>query len=156
MGIIIAVDQAKVTGVAVFNDQRLIKYCLIESTCKSYDDVIFEICDKVQQLITFYKPDKVLFEDVAKQSNSNVHKKLSMLLGALIHLCHQNLVQYDIIHSATWRSVLPKSNSKGKKLKREELKKLSMELVKERYDVDVVDDIADAICMGLYYIERGA
>ena len=154
MSVIISLDQAKVTGVAVFNNKKLIKHTSINSNEDDYEKVIFDIAEKVQYLIDEYKPEIILFEDVAKQTNSATHKKLSMLLGALILLCNINQVKYKIIHSSTWRSIIRKHIEVSKKrLNRTEWKSLSKQLVKDKYNLTVKDDISDAICMGLYYIE---
>ena len=41
----------------------------------------------------------------------------------------------------------------GKGIKRDELKKKSQFLVKNIYNIDVNDDISDAICIGIAYIK---
>lgn len=157
MSIIISLDQAKVTGVAVFDNKKLIKHTSINSNEDDYEKVIFDIAEKVQSLIDEHEPEIILLEDVANQTNSATHKKLSMLLGALILLCNINQVKYKIIHSSTWRSIIRKHIEVSKKrLKRTEWKSLSKQLVKDKYNLTVKDDISDAICMGLYYIESGS
>ena len=157
MSVIISLDQAKVTGVAVFDDKKLIKHTSINSNEDDYEKVIFDIAEKVQSLIDKHEPEIILLEDVANQTNSATHKKLSMLLGALILLCNINQVKYKIIHSSTWRSIIRKHIEVSKKrLNRTEWKSLSKQLVKDKYNLAVKDDISDAICMGLYYIESGS
>lgn len=157
MSIIISLDQAKVTGVAVFDSKKLIKHTSINSNEDDYEKVIFDIAEKVQSLIDKHEPEIILLEDVANQTNSATHKKLSMLLGALILLCNINQVKYKIIHSSTWRNIIRKHIEVSKKrLNRTEWKSLSKQLVKDKYNLTVKDDISDAICMGLYYIESGS
>ena len=43
MSVIISLDQAKVTGVAVFDNKKLIKHTSINSNEDDYEKVIFDI-----------------------------------------------------------------------------------------------------------------
>ena len=73
MSIIISLDQAKVTGVAVFDNKKLIKHTSINSNEDDYEKVIFDIAEKVQSLIDKHEPEIILLEDVANQTNSATH-----------------------------------------------------------------------------------
>ena len=42
----------------------------------------------------------------------------------------------------------------GRGIKRENLKKASIELVKNTFNMQVNDDVSDAICIGMAYIKQ--
>lgn len=48
-----------------------------------------------------------------------------------------------------WRAVCKIKTGPG--IKRDTLKKASQKLIKDTYNIDVNDDISDAICIGLSY-----
>lgn len=155
--IVLSVDQAKTTGWAIFDNEELIDYGCIRSKFNNYCDVSFHVCTHINALIDKYNPDIVLFEDVANQSNSLTHKNLSMLLGFLVCSCLYRQKDYRIIHSSSWRKILrdniEQPRAKSVRLQRKELKDMSKKYVNVRCGVEVSDDIADAINMGLYYLE---
>ena len=74
--IILALDQAKKTGVAIFNDSELIYHDLIQSKFERYEDVIIDISNKLSNLINKYHPDIVLLEDVQSMQNQKTYKDL--------------------------------------------------------------------------------
>lgn len=153
--IILALDQAKKTGVAVFKDSELIHHDLVQSKFEKYEDVIIDINDKISRLINKYHPDIVLLEDVQSIQNQKTFKDLSMLLGSLIATCHFKNVNYEVISCNTWRKVL-KNNLPyhGKKKQRSEWKQAAQDYVKLKFDLNLNNDTAEAICIALYFIER--
>mgnify|MGYP005610602437 CR=1 FL=1 len=153
--IVLALDQAKKTGVAIFNDSELIYHDLIQSKFERYEDVIIDISNKLSNLINKYHPDIVLLEDVQSMQNQKTYKDLCMLLGCLISTCHSKNTNYEIISCNTWRKVL-KNNLPyhGKKKQRAEWKQAAQEFVKQRFNLKLNNDTAEAICIALYYIER--
>lgn len=153
--IILALDQAKKTGVAIFNDSELIYHDLIQSKFENYEDVIIDISNKVSRLINKYQPNIVLLEDVQSMQNQKTYKDLCMLLGCLVSTCHSKNIPYEIISCNTWRKIL-KNNLPyhGKKKQRAEWKQAAQDFVKQRFNLNLNNDTAEAICMALYYIER--
>lgn len=157
MNLIISLDQAKSTGVSVFekdhDDWKLIYYDKITSKFEKYEDVIIDLSNKLIRLIEKYSPDIVLLEDVQNQGNPRTHKNLSMLLGALIVTCNLKHTPYEVIQSGLWRKILRKNLAyHGKRPQRQEFKNASREFVKTTFGLKVNDDIADSICIGMYYI----
>ena len=55
--IVLALDQAKKTGVAIFNGSELIYHDIIQSKFERYEDVIIDISNKLSNLINKYQGD---------------------------------------------------------------------------------------------------
>ena len=56
-------------------------------------------------------------------------------------------VEIEYIYPSSWRAALGIRNGRG--IKRTTLKEADIAFVKEKYGIDVNDDEADAICIGL-------
>lgn len=155
---ILALDQAtKVSGFAIFDDDKLIRYGKYSSNSK--DDRIVrinEITNWAQQLVLSWEPDEVIIEDIQLQQdgsdyhmNVQVFKTLAQLQGAIINMCYQQKVPISIVLSSVWRSALEVTGrTRADKKKSAQLK------IKAIYDVSVTNDEADAICLGHYAIRQ--
>ena len=66
-------------------------------------------------------------------------------------MLHKYDKQIELYAASHWRSVVNIKTGKG--IKRENLKIASQNLVKAIYNIDVNDDISDAICLGIAYIK---
>lgn len=152
---VLAFDQAKNTGYAVFENDNLLISGVIKSTHKDYLNVTDEIAGKLCALINAHKPDVLLLEDVQAQSNLKTHKDLSMLLGALRQVGVLEGLTVKILHTSTWRTFLRKRYGITGRPKRTEWKKYSKQFVLDEYNKKVKDDEADAIAIGYYYISKG-
>ena len=74
-----------------------------------------------------------------------------MLLGAVYGKCVADGITFDSLRPTEWRKLV----DPGKKpRKRDELKKWSVDKVKELYGIDANDDIADAILIGVGYLNK--
>jgi hypothetical protein len=73
------------------------------------------------------------------------------LQAAIAFLVHDefNNLPIEYIYPSSWRAKLGIKNGRG--IKRTTLKEADIAFVKEKYNIDVNDDIADAICIGLSY-----
>jgi len=148
---ILSIDQAKTCGWALFNGNELIDYGVEKLASKetTYENVLLPARNFVEELIKKTKAEIIVVEDVQQQSNSQVFKKLSLLLGVLICLFKQNDMLYHIVPSTKWKSYC---EIKGRK--REEQKINAIRFVKEKYGIDVSDDVADAISLGFYSVNN--
>lgn len=153
MSKILSLDQATLTGFAIFEDDEcnddfiLISYGLYRAKGNTFEEKIIDICNYFDILIHEEQIDLLLLEDVQAQSNTLTYGKLSRLIGALIELANMNNIEYKIIHSSTWRKGL---GIKGKD--RKVLKEQSKQYVFNKYGIAVKDDISDAIAIGTYYL----
>ena len=100
-------------------------------------------------MITRWKPDIVVLEDIQQQQNVQIFKTLAWLQGVLIHTLFISKTPYSVVHCATWRK---SCGIKGRS--RSDFKKAAQLLVKSWYDVSVTQDEADAICIGHHAITK--
>lgn len=147
---ILAFDQSsRVTGYAVFDNNRLIAYD--KFTCVS-DDIgerLVQIRKMLLGLIAIYDPDAVAFEDIQLQGNviNNVEtfKVLAEVFGVFYETLKEAEMSYYIVPSVTWKSKL---GIKG--AKRADQKRAAAAYVAQTYGVKATQDECDAICIGAY------
>ena len=150
---ILSIDQSlNCSGYCICESDNLnlIKCTFYKPKCVKSVEKMYKICVFFNQIIQEENIDLVLLEDVQSQLSIKTFKLLAMLLGALIEVVNENQCEYMIIPPATWRKIL--NPKKG--MKRKELKELSKQYVRDRFNLEVNDDVADSICMLCYFIEN--
>lgn len=155
--IVLALDiSTKSTGAAIFNDTELIHYTCLTATSTNVFNRIDKITDQIQQLIKKYKPTAVVVQDpLPAQSghNMSVYKKLTWAQGIIGDLMNKYKLEFTYMFtSSQWRSKVGISTGRG--IKRESLKSKDIAKVKELYNIEVNDDIADAILIGRAYTQQ--
>lgn len=142
---IIAIDNAtENVGVSIYDNKKLTYYHLYHIE----GDTISRISKNrkmILQFITEWKPDFVVLEDIQYQNNIQTYKVLAMLLGNALVLLKDNNIKYETVYSKVWRSHFLIT---GKT--RIEQKKQAIKQVKDMYNIDVNDDIAEAVLLGKY------
>jgi Holliday junction resolvasome RuvABC endonuclease subunit len=143
-----------VTGYAIFDDTKLIKYGTF--TTSSDDDIerFTMIRAWLLSMIVSWKPDYIGLEGIQFQEEGSgqkmgvtVFQTLARLQGILMITCHDNKVPFEICPTNTWR------HSCGVKGKTRTDKKRSMQLlVQQWYGVKVSEDEADAIGIGHHLV----
>lgn len=152
----LAIDAStKSSGIAIFQQGKLIHYeCLTENDRNVYKRIdsmsnrIVEICEK-------YKPTNIVMEEVLPQDvrqNQAVYKALIYLQGETVTKLGILGYKVDFCVVGHWRRLC--GIHTGPRVKRETLKANSQRLVKMIYNLDVNDDISDAICLGVAYIKQ--
>jgi crossover junction endodeoxyribonuclease RuvC len=144
---VIAFDQAtNITGWCVFDDKQLLDYGIIDtSKVKSIDEKISKQKKEIQKLIKKYKPELFAIEDIQYQQNQYTYKILAELLGVISNTFYEREYPFIIVSPSKWKSYC---GIKGRK--REEQKINTIEFIKANFNIDVISDIADAICIGWY------
>lgn len=155
---VLALDQStRVTGWAVFADDALQEYGKFDAENAGADigKRLTYIREKVKALIDKYDIQKILIEEIQLQNtvgnNVVTYKKLAYVQAILIQMFDELRLPYEIIASSSWKSTL---SIKGRA--RAEQKKNAQELITKIYNINVIQDIADAICIGLAYSKKGA
>ena len=147
------------TGWAYFLAGRYIKSGVINldtKECKkkykdNSDKRIEDMCLAVWNLLQNYKPDIIVIEKLNVSRNMNATRVLSKVIGAVYtYYILTDDCSYFEIQPTQWRSQLGMQS--GKK-KRDELKRLSIEYVRNTLGKEVTDDESDSICQGLAYIK---
>ena len=150
---ILAIDQAKTAGFALFDDNRLKKYGTIELGKKNkvYEEILFEAREKIRLLINELKADYIVIEDIQQQKqNVKTYKKLAMLMGVLVCLFQEMKLPHMVVPPTRWKSYC---GIKGKK--REEQKANTILFVEEKFGLEsITEDIADAISLCWYGVEN--
>ena len=143
---ILALDNASQNmGVSLFDDGRLVYYSNLKFRDGLFDDRLVKIYSVLTEvLIKNWKPDYIVFEDVQYQNNFNTYKKLSMLLGTIVVAAKINNIPYEEIPPVRWRSHFQITGTRAV------VKTKAVDLVKTMYNVNVIDDIAEAILIGKY------
>lgn len=146
----------KSTGLAIFDNNKLIAYKLITATSTDLIKRIQKITKEIQETIEEYNGiDKLILEEVRPEDsvglNTNTHRALMWAQAAIAFMIHDNYpkITMEYVYPGTWRKDCGIKTGRG--IKREALKKADIQFVKDNYNIDVNDDIADAICIGHAY-----
>lgn len=144
---ILAFDQStKISAYSVFTDGKYTECGIIDlHKTKDTSERIRAMGVELCKIITTYKPDKVVMEEVAQQSNALTLKLLARIQGIIIGFCAAHNIETYIIEPSKWRSVLQFKQGAG--VKRQELKAQSIEYIKNAYNLDLSEDECESICI---------
>lgn len=150
--VVLALDQAlRTTGYAVFQGEELADYgTFTVDSSLPMEERLHQLMLDIKSLKSKYKPDIICFEDIQDQHNIQTFKTLAYVQAAIMIFCALTKSQYVVMSPSHWRKVL--GGQFGKK--RDEQKAHAQAIVKNKFDIDVDSDTADAICIGLAYIEQ--
>ena len=145
---ILAFDQAtNITAWCLWNSKRPTKFNAIEAAKDDAVDIrIAFMSDEIRKLIYKEMPTLIAIEDVSYQRNAQVLIDLARLQGHIMRIAMDVGIPVVICKPSAWRKAVGIKTGKG--IKRNELKMAAMSLIKEKYGVDVPEDIAEAICIG--------
>jgi len=148
---LLALDQAKRCGYAVFEDEKLIEYGvkILGGEKLTYDDILLPASNTIKRLIEFYQPDLICIEDIQYEQSMSVYQKLSMLKGVLLRLFKEMDKKYLVVQPSKWKNYL---KILGKK--REEQKANTIKMMQEVFNLNnLTSDEADSIAIGYYCIK---
>lgn len=152
---ILAFDQStRINGYAIFDNDKLIKYGKNEIKGQETPLRFSKVREWIRYMIEIWKPDLVIIEDIQLQDEEKdgtkgiiTFKVLAELIGVLETFFVENNINYQFAHVSTWRNA---EQVKGRT--RTDKKRSAQLRVKKCYDIDVIDDIADAILIGRYAV----
>lgn len=140
------------TGVAIFDNAHLTNYFLLDySSNKSIDNRFKKMTLGLIETLSKFKPDIVYIEETVVNRNVQCQRFLSRLQGVIYGWCILNDCEFNTLRPTEWRKLVGMET--GKK-KRDELKQLAIEMVKENYNIETTNDIAEAILIGQAAINR--
>lgn len=127
---ILSFDQStRVTGYSLFDDGRYVKSGVIDlHKIKDTDERSKQMGLEICRIIEDCKPDEMVIEEVAMQSNVDTLKKLARIQGMAIGFATAHNIPTHILAPTKWRSTL--GYQQGPKVKREQLKQQSRDFVK--------------------------
>ena len=148
---LLALDQAsRVTGVAIFDDDKLIKYGIFE--IKSNQELgkrLTQFLENLDKLYAAYHFDAVAYEDIQLQmGNVETYKKLAYIQAMILFWCEKNEKKLYCLSPSHWRKVLKERYGMSWGRKRAEQKQTAIDFIQEHYEKEVDSDTADAICIG--------
>lgn len=150
----LAIDaSSKSSGIAIFEEGKLIHYECITKTSADSLKRIKEMAKRIRQVYDQFQPTNIIMQDILPQDvkhNQNVYKVLIYLQAAVVLSLHQTGAVVQFTTASHWRSICGIKTGPG--IKRDSLKLASKHLVKNIYNIDVNDDISDAICIGMAYV----
>lgn len=154
MSNLLALDQAThITGWAVFQEGKLIANGKITANQQNLGERLYYIKNEVIKLINQYCIDEVVMEDVQLQNNVGNNIQTFKTLAELFGVLYETFTELNLPNSAllasSWKSTL---GIKGRD--RATQKKNAQNWVQETYNLKVIQDIADAACIGAAYLKR--
>ena len=153
--IILAFDQSsRTSGYSVFEDNKLKEHGTFTFSNSDLGVRLYKIRQKVEELINLYHPDKIIFEDIQLQDeiysqksigNVKTFKTLAEVFGIIYELATELNIDNEAYLAGTWRKGLGIAGNH-----RDQQKANAQKWVYDNYGIRVVEDEADAICIGAY------
>ena len=148
---LLALDQAsRVTGVAIFDDDKLVKYGTFE--IKSNQELgkrLTKFLENLDKLYAAYHFDAVAYEDIQLQmGNVETYKKLAYIQAMILFWCEKHEKNLYCLSPSHWRKILKDKYGMSWGRKRAEQKQTAIDFIQEHYEKEVDSDTADAICIG--------
>lgn len=142
------------SGWAYFENAELKNHGCITSSSTDLIKRIYKMTEGLAEILNQYSIDKIIVEEVRPEGgygigNTKTHRALMWLQAATAFLIHDKYsnIKIEYIYPSSWRASLGIKNGRG--IKRTSLKEQDIAYVKEKYNILVNDDEADAICIGL-------
>ena len=134
------------SGVSIMEDGNLKFYTLIDlhkekDAMKRIRMMLLKICE----VLEFHDVDAIYMEKAFNKSNTDTTMKLANLAGGVMLYCAQNNIEFNHPLPTEWRKKIGLQQGKG--IKRETLKAEAIAAVKQEYNIDVNDDVAESILL---------
>lgn len=155
---IIALDMStKSTGYAIYKHNKLVQYNYITATSNDLFNRIKVMLNAINKLLEQNQDlEYVIMQQVRQEGFVNVktYKALMYLQGCVQMIIHQKFkhLQTDFLYPSSWRKVCKIKQGRG--VQRKQQKQLDIQWVKQNFNIEVNDDIADAIGIGYAYINQ--
>lgn len=136
------------TGMALFINGELNDYGAIQESSRTpADDRIMIVGGKILKALDIWNPTMVYVEyPYGSKKSLRVGQVICQLIGIIKAWCIKHGAYIEEFQPGTWRKELGFNQGSG--VKREVLKKESVEAVFDIYGINVIDDISDAILIG--------
>ncbi len=147
---LLALDQSsQLSGYAVFDENRqLVSYGKIKLEGETIPRIM-TLAKKVEILIDEFNIEEVVIEDIYYSGNAETYKILAFAMAVLLFLFEERKLPYATLNATIWKSMC---GVKGKN--RTAQKQNAQKFIEREYGLKVIQDIADAICIGAGYIKK--
>ena len=155
---IIALDMStKSTGYAIYKHNKLIQYDYITATSNDLFNRIKVMLNAINALLEKHSDlEYVIMQQVRQEGFINVktYKALMYLQGCMQMIIHEKFkhLQTDFLYPSSWRKICKIKQGRG--VQRKQQKQLDIQWVKNNFNIEVNDDVADAIGLGYAYINQ--
>ena len=152
---ILTIDAStKQTGYSIGQNNTLQQYGHIAASSKNVEKRIIKMRDQLSKIIKSNNIDKIVMQEVRPEYNSHTNKVLMWLQAVIIIAAYEinPKIQYEFINPSQWRATLKIKQGRG--IKRDQVKISDIQYVKNKYNITVNDDEADAICIFDAYWEK--
>lgn len=150
---VLALDlSTKNSGWSIFENKNLIDSGCISASSTNMLNRIEKIIKELRIIFDKYKPDNIIVEEVLPEDvkhNQTVFKALMYLQAAVALEFNKDGKKLEFFVSSEWRKICGIHTGRG--ITRDTVKAADIKFVKDNYNLDVNDDIADAICIGYAY-----
>lgn len=135
------------SGWAYGEDKQLKQHGYITASSRVVEQRIIKMQKQIISLICNYQPDKIIMQEVRPEVNSHTNKVLMWLQGVIVIATYEcwKKCEIEFINASEWRAAIKIKQGRG--IKRDEVKAYDIQYVKDKYDITVNDDEADAICI---------
>lgn len=136
---------SKKTGICKLVNGNLKDFDLLNcSDIRDSSQRVDEMAREIIKKLNYYSPTILVVEDTWNKNNVQTTKMLSELIGVAKGWAITNKCCWNKLLPSEWRKYC--GIEQGHK-KRPELKQASIDYVKEKYNIEVNDDVADSIAM---------
>ena len=134
------------TGIAYFCNGKYVEHILLDfSKDKNMENRFESMSKEIWKMLDDYRPNIIYIEETYMANNPQTSKILTRLQGVVYAWCINNACEFNTIRPTSWRKQL--NFQQGRNVKREQLKKQSLQYVLDNYGLEVTDDESDAICI---------
>ena len=132
------------TGVSLFIDNEYSGHMLIDlHKLKDSNLPVPKMMQAIKNTLDYHKPDIIVMEECLLKNNIATVKLLSYLAGAIISWAADNEVEFRFQLPSEWRKRV--GIIQGPKTPRDKLKQEAIDMVKEKFGIDVTDDEAESL-----------
>ena len=152
---ILAIDPSThVSGWSIGENTFLQQHGCITASSKAVEKRIIKMRDQLSEIIKNNKIDKIIMQEVRPDFGTHTTKVLMWLQAVIIISAYEinPKIEYEFVSASEWRAALKIKQGRG--IKREQVKISDIEYVKNKYNITVNDDQADAICIFDAYCEK--
>lgn len=140
-------SSTKVTGYAVFENGILKRHGEFDiSNIQLMDNRFPVMVRSITDLLNKENPDIIYVEELKVERNAKTARFLSKLIGTIYGWAIAKNVEFN-----EWPPTVTRKHlgfQQGKNVKRESLKEQAIAYVKRVHQIDVLEDRAEAICLG--------
>lgn len=143
------------TGYCAGQNGEIRNHGCIVANQKNTIQRIITMREQIKILLDIYKPDKIIMQEVRPEFNSRTNKVLMWLQAAVVIASYQvnPKIQCQFKGASEWRAAIKIKQGRG--VKRDQLKPQDVQYVKNKYNIIVNDDEADAICLfDAYWVKQ--